>query len=292
MSKQAKIRSPIKMLGGKGTLRNRIIRYFPPHRVYVEPFGGGGSVLLAKKPAKIEVYNDKDPRPAELFLTIQNRDTLKRLTELLWLTPYSRYEREQARLGWEDEALDVSRAAMYFVNSRQSFGGNIDRTSWGLVTTSSARGKAQPVNAYIEAIKKLKDVQRRIKDVTIYNADYWDVIKKYDSKSTLFYLDPPYPKSTRRDGYYECDMEELEHKVLINRITKRKGCVVLSGYWNSLYNTLVDDYGWRLIEFQRACSSVARTKATGLLGTGSVRTKQGRVDCIWLNPRTQEALNL
>lgn len=287
-----KVRSPLKLLGGKGTLRNRIIRYFPEHRVYVEPFGGGGSVLLAKEPCEVEVYNDRDPHPVEVFRAIQDEKALKRLTELLWMTPYSRLEREHARLCWDEEADELLRAAMYFVNSRQSFGGNIDRTSWGLVTTSTARGKAQPVNAYIEAIKMLPHIRDRIKDVHIYNDDYWEVMKKYDSKGTLFYLDPPYPQDTRRDGFYECEMDDRDHQKLVRRLLKRKGFVILSGYWNEIYDELLEKHDWAVVEFRRACSSVARTRYTGLQGTGTVRAAQERIDCLWLCPKTQSALEL
>ena len=45
-----KTRSLIGSPGGKILLKDRIIRLFPPHRCYVEPFFGGGQVFFGKKP--------------------------------------------------------------------------------------------------------------------------------------------------------------------------------------------------------------------------------------------------
>jgi DNA adenine methylase len=42
-----------------------IINQMPPHQVYLEPFLGGGAVLLAKAPALINVGVDADPRAIE-----------------------------------------------------------------------------------------------------------------------------------------------------------------------------------------------------------------------------------
>jgi len=39
----------------------RIISQMPPHRVYVEAFLGGGSVMRKKRPAKLNIGIDKDP---------------------------------------------------------------------------------------------------------------------------------------------------------------------------------------------------------------------------------------
>ena len=71
--------------GGKWKLATWIIGYFPAHRVYVEPFGGGASVLLRKPRSYGEVYNDKWGDVVNVFEVL--RDDGQRLAELLHLTP-------------------------------------------------------------------------------------------------------------------------------------------------------------------------------------------------------------
>lgn len=46
--------------GGEGVWQ-RIISAMPPHRVYVEPFFGGGAVYQAKRPAEFSILADLDP---------------------------------------------------------------------------------------------------------------------------------------------------------------------------------------------------------------------------------------
>ena len=52
------MRSPITWCGGKGLLVTKLLELMPEHKVYVEVFGGGASLLFGKKPAKVEIYND------------------------------------------------------------------------------------------------------------------------------------------------------------------------------------------------------------------------------------------
>src|SRR5262245_31328949 len=84
------LRPPVKWHGGKHYLARRIIAHFPPHRIYLEPFGGGASVLLNKPPVEVEVYNDLDHRITRLFRVLRDHDEAFRAK--VGLTLYSQVE--------------------------------------------------------------------------------------------------------------------------------------------------------------------------------------------------------
>lgn len=82
----------IRYHGGKFRLASWIISHFPAHRCYVEPFGGGASVLLKKAPSEAEVYNDLDGDVVNLFRVLRNSESRQALIDACALTPYSRGE--------------------------------------------------------------------------------------------------------------------------------------------------------------------------------------------------------
>ncbi len=50
-------------------------------------------------------------------------------------------------------------------------------------------------------IYKKTDFKDRLNDVIIENKDWKNIVKKYDSKDTFFYLDPPYSMASDNNDY-------------------------------------------------------------------------------------------
>ncbi|WP_199905478.1 DNA adenine methylase [Microvirgula aerodenitrificans] len=76
--------------GGKFRLAPWILEFFPPHQIYVEPFGGAAGVLIQKPRSHGEVYNDLDGDIVNLFRVLRSPEQRQLLLEQLVLTPYAR----------------------------------------------------------------------------------------------------------------------------------------------------------------------------------------------------------
>jgi len=243
-----RIRPPVKWHGGKYYLAERIIAHFPSHRVYLEAFGGAASVLLNKRPADVEAYNDLDLRITRLFRTLQKQG--KEFVDRVKFIPYSEKEFDDARV-YPEHATDLDKAICDFVRWRQSFGGK-GRT-WSYTTSRARGGMAGDVNAWWTAIDGLPEIIDRLKRVEILYQPATEAIRRFDSDETLVYCDPPYLHDTRdpnsRD-VYGVEMSRAEHEELALVLNSCRSKVVLSGYPSALYDQLFRK--WRRVEFDIA----------------------------------------
>lgn len=79
---------------------------------------------------------------------------------------------------------DIERAFRFYYLLRASFGGMAQ--SYGADKTRAARYNLDNHK------KDLAHTVNRLRRVAMENLDFEEFIKRYDSKDTLFYLDPPY----------------------------------------------------------------------------------------------------
>ncbi|MDB5174348.1 MAG: class adenine-specific methyltransferase [Phycisphaerales bacterium] len=259
------IRPPVKWHGGKRYLASRIIGFFPEHRVYLEPFGGGASVLLNKQPVDVETYNDLDHRISRLFKVL--RDDGERFVGRAQLIPYSQIEFEQAA-EYPEGATELDMAICDFVRWRQSFGGK--GQSWSYTTRRARGGMAGDVNAWWTAIDCLPQIIDRLRRVQIICQSAFDAIPRFDHKEALIYCDPPYVHSTRTDkAVYHGEMNDKEHCELGAMLRKCKGKVIVSGYPSALYGEIYK--GWRRVQFD-----IANHASGG-------KNKARETECLWMN---------
>jgi DNA adenine methylase len=289
MSSAAEIRRPVmRFHGGKFRLAPWVLSLLPPHRTYVEGFGGAASVLLQKPRSRAEIYNDLDFELVNIFRVLQDPRTAEDLRRLASLTPFARAEFWRA---YEPPAGPVDAAHKMIVRSFMGFGSaSVTRTHQTGFRSSSRRaghGSPTPAADWSNWPNHVPLFVERLRGVCIENRDAVAVMAQHDSPSTLHYVDPPYVQSTRsslkqrngnRGHYYKHDMDDAGHRRLAEFLRSVTGMVVLSGYRSALYDELYGDWV-RLDRHHRAYGGRAR------------------VESVWLNPacaerQTQQVLEL
>lgn len=288
------MRSAIAWFGGKGELVHRLLPLLPTHHTYVEPFGGGASLLHAKPPSSVEVYNDADGGLVNFWRVLRDPDQFERFHRLVALTPYSRQEFKECAATWEAATEPVERAYRWYVMVRQCFSGH-DKESmgWSYCRTEAARGMSRSVSKWLSTIELLPEIHARWRGVQVENDDFRAILERYDTPATLFYLDPPYVPDTRRRGGYRHELTLSDHEDLVRCLLQLEGMAILSGYAHPVY-AAVENAGWTRIDIATTCKAIGRTRKTGLLGDGALKklNKHKRIESIWISPNAQHERQL
>jgi DNA adenine methylase len=264
-------RPPVRYYGGKWRIAGWIIDQFPPHTCYVEPFAGGASVLLQKRPARFEVMNDLNDDVIAFFDMLRGRP--EELIRAILLTPYAREELRRARIS-EPTTDPLEKARRFYIRCWQSYGSGTGKTStgWRYQIGAGDNSRASAIGSWNDT-DHLWAVAERLKQVQIEHDDAFKVIERFDSVETLFYLDPPYVHSTRYHDStskgYRHEMDDSQHRDFAQLAKNLKGFAIVSGYPSPLYDELFA--GWKCIN--RESQDVNGTMQT---------------ECLWLSPRTVE----
>ena len=239
----------IPWIGSKEKLIPHLWQGFPPNpKLYLEPFGGGGALLLGMQPqiSRIDIYNDFNCDLVNLFLCAREC-TVQLIRELQFLPLHSRAEfdllREfmkhkellQKRIADEQSAVrecftgeeqaelleilrersdlfDVQRAAAYYKVCRGSFSG----------TTTSFGVKPNNLTNFLYLFD---DASKRLQDVVIENKDCLDIIRERDGPDSLIYCDPPYFEAEK---LYEVGFLREKHIELKRILAECVGYIVVS----------------------------------------------------------------
>lgn len=173
-------------LGGKKALHKTLIERIEriPHKTYVEPFVGMGGVFLRRgfKP-RLEVANDLNGEIVNLFRILQRHHP--QLMEVMRFQLASRREFERLRATDPATLTDLERAARFLYLQRLAFGGLV-KGVFGVAPDHAPRFSLARLEPILEA------AHERLDGVVLESLDWQDVLRRYDTKNTLFYLDPPY----------------------------------------------------------------------------------------------------
>ncbi len=191
--------------GAKTTMLGKILPLFPPHRCYIEPFGGSAVVLLNKEPAPVEVYNDLSDDIVNFFRQLREHpdEIVRRLT----LTPYARAEFDLSKNPPPDPESDLDRAIRFFIFANYRFNGEMGKKTVGW---KRARTRNQALT-FARKIPKLERAIDRLRAVQIEKRDFADVLTAFDGPDSFAYCDPPYIgfEKEYRDLFFADDHERL-----------------------------------------------------------------------------------
>jgi DNA adenine methylase len=253
------LRSALRYFGGKWALAPWIIGNMPPHRIYVEPFGGAASVLLRKPRSKIEVYNDADDEIVYIFRIIQDPIQCRALMRLLRRTPYARREFELAFASTDDPLIRAQRAIVRtYLSFHHSALFDFRKTTFDCARHRSNKSCGK-MSLWASYPRHLASIFRRLRGVLSEHGDALDVIRQQDAPDTLYFVDPPYVASTRNKAvHYRHELTDAQHVALLTLLQGVQGKVMISGYANDIYDDLLA--GWTRLTRDHYASAGAAWK--------------------------------
>lgn len=237
----------LRRLGNKSAIADKIIPYFPAHKIYIEPFFGAGGMFFHKPIVKYNFLNDIDNDVFNLFMVI--KDKKEELQEAFVKTPIH----QSLLTYWKahDENDPILKAVRFLFISNCTLHGNGGSLRMG--TTDN------PKQNFIENIDKTFEY---ISTAKFSNCDFREVISKIgfiqdgrdQEGQTFIYADPPYleTKDNYSHSFTETDsndlfnclsesgckwaMSEFDHPFILQQAKERKLNVHIIGERQNLKN--------------------------------------------------------
>ncbi len=212
------ILKPFNFPGGKSQFLDILLKKIPPHKIYVEPYLGSGTLFWAKEPAEKSILSDTDKEIYEFFKFLKTASD----ADFAWL-------REQKWTYSESYFNKLLKATPTSLRAKAH--------KFKYLSIFSNRGARQYLNRAKEIEKRsskiflanLENYRELLKNAVILNEDALKVMKRYDSPDTFQYLDPPWKPIVSKEEWKGFDGEKfkevvssLKSKVLISYQGKLK----------------------------------------------------------------------
>lgn len=260
----------ISYIGGKSRMAKWIGEYIPENKTYIEVFGGAFWVYInGNIESENIVYNDFNRYMANLFQCFRKPERF--LEELNKNKSQNKELFQEFQNGLNNMIRtpfslgDNDLGSKYAYCATQVFSGSkileskfVDLKGRYGSKYDALRRKLQK-ETIINKLERITDVE---------NMSYEDLIPKYDSKESFFYVDPPYWKTENYYSNHDFDVED--HKKLIDILKNTKGKWALSYYYFDLLEELLpkDKFRWVEREFTKAAGATKgkkQNKGTELL---------------------------
>lgn len=212
------MKSIIKWVGGKSKLAPKLVPLFPRHEGYVEVFVGSGAVLFAKGRSKWEVINDFDSNLVNFWTVVKDKNKEFKESfeyEIISREKFDKYKEKYLKGEYKD---DVERAHIFYYLVKAGFGGDMKNPCFG-VGKDRSRLRLEDID------KDIKMAHNRLKQVIIENDSFENIVPRFDTPKTMFFMDPPY-RNTK--GYVVGDFTDEQYLELSDLCKKMKGKFMLT----------------------------------------------------------------
>lgn len=220
------------------------------------------------------VYNDINPLNYNMYLCLKNHQRLleecdKFIVQELNVQPtnpickeqFNQFQSEIFENGLIIHYPDYTIAAKYVYVLTQVFSGaNPEKSKF-----IDLKGKYHSKFTSFKNKLKNEKWQKMFESITnIENMDFEDVIKKYDSPNTYFYVDPPYYIVGEGDYYSNHNFDRKDHERLAKVLNGVKSKFSLSYYdFDLLHDWFPENkFRWERKEFAKAAAAKKNKKQT------------------------------
>lgn len=263
----------ISWIGGKSQISKWIIPFIPKDiETYCEPFSGAFWVYLKMDLKEYPnltkvVYNDFNNYLVNLFMSCKDYNNFHQFS-----LGYKSQDKEifldfQRKL-IDDEKYqmpDFERAVGFAYLCTQVWSGISPMTGKFIDLKGKYKSK---FDTFKDKLKNEKYTYNLSRITDLENLDFQDVIEKYDSESSFFYIDAPYYDT---EHYYSNhDFGEQDHERLASCLKSIKGRFAMSYYYFDKLETWFpkDKYRWESQEFSKSAMATkgkSQTKAIEIL---------------------------
>lgn len=239
--------TPITYYGGKQQLADLILSLIPRHRIYCEPFFGGGAIFFAKQPSYLEAINDKN----DLLITFYHQcvDNFQQLQHRIQSTLHSESEFNRAKAIYDNphnaDPIDIAWSVWVVTNMAVMA---TPRGGWK--RDNGTGGSHIGIGTDNRRRQFTKAIHHRLQHVQISCQDALDVIRQRDTPDTFFYLDPPYMNADQKHyaGYTTQDFQQL-----LELLQNIRGKFLLSNFHSTILSTYTEQNDWIMQNIKRKC---------------------------------------
>ena len=193
------LKVPFGRVGNKTRILRELLELIPEHDLYVEAFVGSGALFFNKEPVK-SILNDTDED------VVYRLKLLKKVP--LFENPRKKYTIHEIKELFDKPIRTLEDAVIHEkIKTQGGFAGK------PITKSSQIYHSFTP---YIVA-DNLPEYKHLLSHATITQKDYKDILKKYDSPTTFFFLDPPY-ENTSSDFYNDTIINYEEMRDLLRNL--------------------------------------------------------------------------